>query len=52
MMRNRRTSPTASLRLILGKKEHRWLAENANALASSNEFANCDGLPLGGHRQF
>jgi hypothetical protein len=30
----------------------RWLADNAEALASSNLFVEASGLPLARHRQF
>jgi antitoxin CcdA len=33
-------------------KAARWLAENAGALASSNDWVEANGLPLSRHRPF
>lgn len=33
-------------------KQEKWLKENARALASSNAYAEANGLPLAQHRQF
>lgn len=33
-------------------KKKQWLKENASALASSNAYAEANGLPLARHRQF
>lgn len=33
-------------------REERWLAENAKAIASSNEWVERNGLPLARYRQF
>ena len=37
---------------IAETRAERWRAENAEALASSNEYVERNGLPLSGFRQF
>jgi len=37
---------------IAETRAERWRAENAEALASSNEYIERNGLPLSGFRQF
>ena len=34
------------------EREHRWRADNAEAIASSNEYVERHGLPLARHRMF
>ena len=37
---------------IADVRAQRWLDENREAIASSNDFVEKNGLPLAGHRQF
>jgi antitoxin CcdA len=37
---------------VAAEKSARWLAENAEALRSSNEFVERNGLPLARYRRF
>ncbi len=37
---------------VAEKRAARWQAENAEAIASSNDYVERNGLPLARHRQF